>query len=420
MTQYFLPSLPPPGRTGWPWTEGSPPLPPTMADGSPWPRVSIVTPSFNQAQFLEETIRSVLLQGYPNLEYFLVDGGSTDGSVEIIRKYEPWITWWVSERDAGQSDALNKGFKRASGEIVAWLNSDDVYLPGALAMAASHLASHSEDVLVYGDCGFTDDESNLVGEWVPGASCTTASLLLEGNKIPQPAAFMRATALAKASWVDPALHYIMDFALWCQLGLQGNLKYVPGRLASFRDHAASKSVAEWSKFRQETIAWLAEWKEASLALTPQQHAEALRRLHIWAAMDNLQANQTQKAVEHFELALGERTWPYGDVDTLSYHLAGLLAGSAPLHDDQSVNSPTSKVLYERLKLALASASPAGMAQTLWKRVASRYHMQQVFAGACLPGKRNLRHDLAAGIGYDPRWLRNRGVWSLLAQCLLGR
>ena len=105
-----LPS-PPPGKTGWPWTEESRRLSSQTPDGRPWPRISVVTPSFNQGKFIEETIRSVLLQGYPNLEYFVFDGGSTDNSVEIIKKYSPWLTYWVSERDNGQSDAINRGLK---------------------------------------------------------------------------------------------------------------------------------------------------------------------------------------------------------------------------------------------------------------------------------------------------------------------
>src|ERR1700738_1526878 len=110
--------------TGWPWTTETPRLPAVRPDGSRWPRITIVTPSFNQGQFIEETIRSVLLQGYPNLEYIIIDGGSTDNTVEIIKKYEPWIACWVSEKDRGQSDALNKGFARATGQILAWLCSD--------------------------------------------------------------------------------------------------------------------------------------------------------------------------------------------------------------------------------------------------------------------------------------------------------
>ena len=127
---------PPAGKTGWPWTVETPPLPPARPDGSPWPRISIVTPSYNQGQFIEETIRSILLQGYPDLEYIIIDGGSTDQSVEIIKKYEPWLTYWVSEKDRGQAHAINKGFARVSGEIGGYLNSDDFYLPNALSAAA--------------------------------------------------------------------------------------------------------------------------------------------------------------------------------------------------------------------------------------------------------------------------------------------
>ena len=130
-----LDELPPPpsGKAGWPWTEEGPPIPDASAERQQWPRVSIVTPSYNQGRFLEETIRSVLLQGYPDFEYFIIDGGSADESLEIIRRYEPWLTYWTSEPDRGQSDAINKGWARATGDVVTYLNSDDCYLTGAVA-----------------------------------------------------------------------------------------------------------------------------------------------------------------------------------------------------------------------------------------------------------------------------------------------
>jgi cellulose synthase/poly-beta-1,6-N-acetylglucosamine synthase-like glycosyltransferase len=118
---------PPADKTGWPWTEESPLLPDKMEGDCDWPKISIVTPSYNQGRFIEETIRSVLLQGYPNLEYIIIDGGSTDNSVEIINKYEPWLTYWVSEPDRGQSHGINKGFEKATCEVFGWLNSDDYF-----------------------------------------------------------------------------------------------------------------------------------------------------------------------------------------------------------------------------------------------------------------------------------------------------
>ena len=128
-----LSELPPPpsGKTGWPWTQASPQLPDQMPDGAEWPKISIVTPNYNYGRFIEETIRSVLLQGYPNLEYIVIDGNSTDNSVEIIKKYEPWLTYWVSEKDKGQANAINRGINLATGEWFNWINSDDILLQNA-------------------------------------------------------------------------------------------------------------------------------------------------------------------------------------------------------------------------------------------------------------------------------------------------
>lgn len=139
---------PPPGKTGWPWTEESEQHPDPMPGNNPSRRISIVTPSFNQSQFIEETIRSVLLQGYADLEYIIIDGGSTDQSTEIIKKYEPWLTFWVSEHDRGQSHAINKGFSHATGDIYAYLNSDDILYPGVLAGITPYFMKDKANVLV--------------------------------------------------------------------------------------------------------------------------------------------------------------------------------------------------------------------------------------------------------------------------------
>jgi glycosyltransferase involved in cell wall biosynthesis len=135
-------------ESGWPWTGEAIQLPATAPDGSPWPRLSIITPSYNQGPFIEQTIRSVLLQGYPNLEYIVIDGGSTDNSLAIIKKYEAWLTYWVSEPDQGQTQAINKGLARCSGKIRAYLNSDDIYYPYALEHVARVYNETKFDVFI--------------------------------------------------------------------------------------------------------------------------------------------------------------------------------------------------------------------------------------------------------------------------------
>src|SRR5262249_52247597 len=156
---------PPPGdKRGWPWTIEGPSLPQQISNGSPWPRISIVTPSYNQGQFIEETIRSVVLQGYPNLEYIVMDGGSKDGTLNILRKYEDAIDFWISAPDKGQAAAINKGIATASGEILAWLNSDDTYELGVLSAVAKTFQQHPDADVVSGRCRlwYGNDRDRLI------------------------------------------------------------------------------------------------------------------------------------------------------------------------------------------------------------------------------------------------------------------
>ena len=205
------------------------------------PLVSIVTPSYNQASYLEATLRSVLEQDYPNIEYIVVDGGSTDGSVDILRRYSDRLAWWVSEEDKGQTDAINKGFAHANGEILAWLNSDDTYKPRAVAEAVKFLCGRPEVGLVYGDANYIDENGHVIGHF-PAAQ-TDSRLLRRGYvHIPQQSAFFRAALWREVGPLDPSFYFAMDYDLWVRLARIAPVQYVPHLWADFRLHASGKSV----------------------------------------------------------------------------------------------------------------------------------------------------------------------------------
>jgi glycosyltransferase involved in cell wall biosynthesis len=207
------------------------------------PKVSIITPSFNQGQFLEASIRSVLEQDYPNIEYIIVDGGSKDDSLEIIKKYADagHLAWWVSEKDKGHADALNKGFSRATGDILAWLNSDDIYFPGAVSEAVSILKSHSEVGMVYGDADLIDDSGTTIGQF--GSKQTSYRQMLRGSvHIPQATTFFRADVWRQVGPLDLSLFFSFDYDLWVRIAKVSQILYVPKCWAKFRIHGAGKTI----------------------------------------------------------------------------------------------------------------------------------------------------------------------------------
>lgn len=212
-----------------------------MTTSARYPKVSIVTPSYNQARYLEETIRSVLAQDYPNIEYIIVDGGSEDESVEIIQRYERHLAWWVSEKDRGHADALNKGFAHASGEILAWLNSDDTYLPGAVSEAVSFLAAHPEVGMVYADANLIDDNGKIIGRFA--SRQTNYARMLRGSvHIPQATTFFRAELWRKVGPLDLSLFFAFDYDFWVKLAKISEVRYIPKLWANFRIHDLGKSV----------------------------------------------------------------------------------------------------------------------------------------------------------------------------------
>jgi len=206
------------------------------------PLVTIITPSFNQARYLEATIQSVLSQDYPRIEYMIVDGGSTDGSVDVIKKYESKLAWWVSEKDKGQTDAINKGFATAKGEILAWINSDDTYEPGAVSAAVKYLQEHPEVGMVYGDCNFINESGRVVGKF--RSAQTNYRLLRQGYAhIPQQTMFLRADLWKKVGPLDPSFYFAMDYDLWTRIASRSEIKYVPQTWANFRLHTSGKTIA---------------------------------------------------------------------------------------------------------------------------------------------------------------------------------
>jgi glycosyltransferase involved in cell wall biosynthesis len=214
--------------------------------------VSIITPSFNQAAYLEQTIQSVLGQDYPHLEYIIVDGGSTDGSVSIIEKYAPQLAWWVSEPDQGQTDAINKGFAHAKGEILAWLNSDDTYLSGAISEAVAFLQQHAEVGMVYGDANLVDEAGNVLGKFP--ARQTNYRRLMQGSvHIPQQASFFRGELWRQVGPLDPTFYFAMDYDLWVRLAKLTPLAYYPRLWATFRLHGHSKTLENDSRCFPEML-----------------------------------------------------------------------------------------------------------------------------------------------------------------------
>jgi len=244
---------PPPGKTGWPWTEETP-IPTDNATG-PYDRITIVTPSYNSIGYLEETIRSVLLQGYPDLEYIIIDGGSTDGALDIINKYAKWITFWVSEPDRGYADAVNKGFSHATGDIRAWIPASDLYTPAAFHAANKYLGNRRNDV-IYGRPYYLNDESGVNEGIRPLVSKNLRHISLYGRSNPnQATTFWRREIHQQAGQLNSTLRYAADSEWFLRLSLIGRCRWIPEIVCYYRQHSGQLS----GNLTDMTNEWFAAW-----------------------------------------------------------------------------------------------------------------------------------------------------------------
>ncbi|MBP0016334.1 MAG: glycosyltransferase [Cyanobacteria bacterium SBLK] len=239
-------------KTGWCWQSSSQSPNSILTDCSRYPLISIITPSYNQAEFLEETIRSILLQGYPHLEYIIIDGGSTDGSTDIIQKYAPYLAYWVSEGDRGQSDALNKGFKRATGELIGWQNSDDTYQPNALAYAAKIYLSHPETEVIYGLVHHIDRDSQFLEQYP--VTTATVDNMIPYSAVTNHSVFYTAKIFQDGNFIDTNLQHCMDQEFILRLLLkQYKFIFEPQIIGNWRLYDLTKSSQQMDIWAREAF-----------------------------------------------------------------------------------------------------------------------------------------------------------------------
>ena len=224
-----------------------------------FPKISIVTPSYNQGQYIEQTILSVINQNYPNIEYIIIDGGSTDNTVEIIKKYEDKITYWVSEKDKGQSDALNKGLAKCTGDIFNWINSDDYFEQGTFAKLANYFKTSNNVDMVCGYCNYFESNIATITFKHRLQLFENVEKTLIEQKINQPATFYKLSVINSLGGINTDLHYGMDLDLWFRYLLQfgqENIMLVDDLFAHFRLHDESKTVQLQERFRkEENLIW---------------------------------------------------------------------------------------------------------------------------------------------------------------------
>lgn len=271
--------------------------------GKVWPRISVITPSFNQAAFLERTLVSVLDQNYPNLEYIVIDGGSTDGSIEILKKYEHKLAYWVSEKDRGQSHALNKGFERATGEIIGWLNSDDLYCRGSLQHVGEWFLAHPQDEAHYGGLYLVDENDRITdAHWA--AEPDVRYTYFVGMDVHQQSLFWRRELMERVGMIDESFRFSMDLDFVLRLMLHGRVSRTTRYLGKFREHDAAKTsnIADiclqenqiiFDRYREFFPArpglkhWLSLFRTARVALeSPAYFAFKIRRRFNWPVPTN--------------------------------------------------------------------------------------------------------------------------------------
>ncbi len=267
------------------------------------PLISIITPSLNQGGYIEENIKSVINQKYPNFEHIIIDGGSTDGTIDILKKYKHLI--WVSEKDGGQSEAINKGFKKARGVIIGWLNSDDCYEPGAFFTVVNELNKDQGNYIVSGDCSVIDNKGNSIG-YCRGRFSDHNNLIEYWNRdytIPQPSVFFYRDILHKIGYLNETLHYAMDYEFWLRISRHLQIHYIEKPLAKIRVHDRAKSSPGYEVFEREWFRVSKKYWGSLLSINYFRHLfmalcfrSDLMRISAYSRMEELSPKEFRKKI----------------------------------------------------------------------------------------------------------------------------
>jgi glycosyltransferase involved in cell wall biosynthesis len=331
------------------------------------PLVSIITPSYNQAKYLENTIQSIIAQGYPNIEYILIDGVSNDGSIEIIKKYSEYISWWISEKDNGQAEAINKGFIKAHGDIIAWVNSDDLLLPNAINQAVDFLAQNPDIQMVYSNAITIDSEGRPLnklqfGEW-------GLREFMRFQIICQPAVFMRRSILDHIGYLDPTYHYMLDHHLWLRIASNHQVKHVDQFWAAARHHPQAKNVSHPEGFSDETLRLL-EWmkNQSNLEETyKRDHRRIQGGAYRLIARYYLDSRMASKAIKYYyKASLNWRSYTMGHIHRILYAFLILFGIEAPAYRYYSQKAKrSSKVLIQEIKRRFKNSENNDQKITAW-------------------------------------------------------
>lgn len=299
-------------------------------------KISIITPSYNQAKFLEETILSVINQGYHDLEFIVIDGGSKDHSVDIIKAYEKYITYWVSEKDKGQSDAINKGLKKATGEIIGWINSDDLLLPGSLQKIGEIFQSLPENIgVIHGGAIIFEGEKDL--REIYNYGIPSVEKYLSGMAFSQPAAFFRKIYLDRVGLLREDLHYGMDYDLFARLACVCKFQPVDHLFSKYRLHNDSKSVAHSNKFRHD-------WDRVFFSIIDRLGWEDVMQLSLFRTNTILNNDNTFAPYQDFFVPDQIIVGTVNQEKVLFYYLCDLL-----LHYYWYDERNNARILYSKMK-----------------------------------------------------------------------